>query len=50
VIPTHRQVTVQAHVTAVDDAERRLQADGLLAVDGRVIYQMSDFSLHLRAE
>jgi hypothetical protein len=29
----------------VDDDNRRLTANGFLTVDGRVIYQMSDFSL-----
>jgi 3-hydroxymyristoyl/3-hydroxydecanoyl-(acyl carrier protein) dehydratase len=45
VIPTDREVTVQAFVKAVDDAARTLTADGLLSVDGRVIYQMKDFAL-----
>ena len=44
--PTDREVTVQAvEVTAVDDARRRLTADGFLTVDGRIIYQMNDFTL-----
>jgi hypothetical protein len=38
---------VQAVVTARDDANHWLQAAGHLAVDGRVIYQMNDFSLAL---
>ena len=45
VIPTDGAVTVEAVVTAVDDAARSLRAAGFLAVDGRVIYQMTDFSL-----
>jgi 3-hydroxymyristoyl/3-hydroxydecanoyl-(acyl carrier protein) dehydratase len=45
VLPTHGLVTVQASITAVDDATRTLRADGFLSVDGRVIYQMNDFSL-----
>ena len=45
IVPTHRQVTVQAEVTAVDDAARWIKADGYLFVDGRVIYQMKDFTL-----
>ena len=28
-----------------DDENRRLTANGFLTVDGRVIYQMTDFSL-----
>jgi acyl transferase domain-containing protein/3-hydroxymyristoyl/3-hydroxydecanoyl-(acyl carrier protein) dehydratase len=45
VVPGDREVTVQAVVTERDDAARRLTADGLLAVDGRVIYQMKGFTL-----
>ena len=40
-------VTVRAVVTAVDDAEGWLKADGFLDVDGRVIYQMVDFTLRI---
>jgi 3-hydroxymyristoyl/3-hydroxydecanoyl-(acyl carrier protein) dehydratase len=45
VVPTDKQVTVVLEVTAVDEANRRLTADGFLTVDGRVIYQMQDFTL-----
>jgi 3-hydroxymyristoyl/3-hydroxydecanoyl-(acyl carrier protein) dehydratase len=45
VVPTDREVTVVLEVTAVDEANRRLTADGFLTVDGRVIYQMQDFTL-----
>jgi 3-hydroxymyristoyl/3-hydroxydecanoyl-(acyl carrier protein) dehydratase len=45
VLPTDKEVTVLLEVTAVDDHNRRLSADGFLTVDGRVIYQMTDFSL-----
>jgi hypothetical protein len=47
VLPCDRQVSVQAVVTAVDDEQRWLQADGLLAVDGRIIYQMIGFTLRM---
>jgi PfaB family protein len=47
VIPTDRLVTTQALVTEVDDRLRRLKADGSVTVDGRLIYQMNDFSLGL---
>lgn len=40
-------VTVQATITAVDDRSRRLTANGLLSVDGRIIYQIDDFTLGL---
>ncbi len=47
VIPTNKLVTVEACVTAVDDARRLIKADGLLKVDGLVIYTMTDFTLRL---
>jgi 3-hydroxymyristoyl/3-hydroxydecanoyl-(acyl carrier protein) dehydratase len=45
VLPTDKEVTVVLEVTGVDEANRRLTADGFLTVDGRVIYQMQDFTL-----
>jgi 3-hydroxymyristoyl/3-hydroxydecanoyl-(acyl carrier protein) dehydratase len=45
VLPTDREVTVVLEVTAADDAARRLTAAGFLTVDGRVIYQMTDFAV-----
>ncbi len=45
VVPTAKEVTVTLEVTEADDARRRLVADGFLAVDGRVIYRMSEFGL-----
>ena len=45
VIPTNETVTVQAVVTACDDATRTLMADGYLGVDGRTIYQMNAFTV-----
>ena len=47
IIPSNKKVVVEATVTAVDDAAKTLKADGVLAVDGKVIYQMKDFSLRL---
>lgn len=47
VIPTHERVTVQAWPKTIDDDQREIVADGLLMVDGRVIYRMQDFSLRL---
>jgi acyl transferase domain-containing protein/3-hydroxymyristoyl/3-hydroxydecanoyl-(acyl carrier protein) dehydratase len=47
VVPGDRLVTTQAVVTGIDDAGRRVKADGFLSVDGRVIYQMHDFTLKL---
>ncbi len=45
VLPTDGEVVVVLEITAADDAERRLTADGFLTVDGRVIYQMTGFTL-----
>ncbi|MBA4063847.1 MAG: type I polyketide synthase [Isosphaera sp.] len=45
VLPADREVTVVLEVTAADDAARRLTAAGFLTVDGRVIYQMTDFAV-----
>jgi acyl transferase domain-containing protein/3-hydroxymyristoyl/3-hydroxydecanoyl-(acyl carrier protein) dehydratase len=47
VVPGDRRVTVRAVVTGreEDGAGGRLTADGWLLVDGRVIYQMNDFTL-----
>jgi 3-hydroxymyristoyl/3-hydroxydecanoyl-(acyl carrier protein) dehydratase len=50
ILPSHRQVTAQAVITARDDARRSLAADGHLLVDGKVIYQMNDFSLMISRE
>ncbi len=48
VVPTNREVQVQATLTQVTDGpEPLLIADGLLAVDGRVIYSMKNFALRL---
>jgi hypothetical protein len=41
------RTTVEAMITAADDAKRSIRADGLLSVDGRVIYRMKDFVLSI---
>jgi len=48
VVPANRLVTVEACITAVDDEQRLLTADGWLQVDGKIIYKMQDFTLRLR--
>ncbi len=45
VLPTDREVTVILEVTEADVSAQRLKANGFLTVDGRVIYQMIDFTL-----
>jgi 3-hydroxymyristoyl/3-hydroxydecanoyl-(acyl carrier protein) dehydratase len=47
VIPSDKTVTVDVVITAVDDAKRLAAASGFLSVDGRVIYQMIDFTVQL---
>jgi 3-hydroxymyristoyl/3-hydroxydecanoyl-(acyl carrier protein) dehydratase len=47
VVPHNRRVLVQAFITACDDGTRRLTADGLIWVDGMVVYRMSDFTLEM---
>jgi len=47
IIPKDSEVTVQAVISKVDDASRVLCADGFLTVDGRIIYQMNDFTLRM---
>jgi 3-hydroxymyristoyl/3-hydroxydecanoyl-(acyl carrier protein) dehydratase len=45
VVPTNSRVTVSAWITAVDEERRILTAAGFLAVDGKLIYQMNDFTV-----
>jgi 3-hydroxymyristoyl/3-hydroxydecanoyl-(acyl carrier protein) dehydratase len=45
VVPSDHVVTVVLEVTAEDRDARRLTADGFLTVDGRIIYQMTGFTL-----
>ncbi|MBY0456504.1 MAG: hypothetical protein K2V38_04145, partial [Gemmataceae bacterium] len=45
VLPTDEEVTVVLEIVSADDHNRRLSANGFLTVDGRVIYQMTDFTL-----
>lgn len=47
IIPSNNKVTVEAVVTLIDDEKRLLKANGFLSVDGKVIYQMTDFSVRL---
>jgi 3-hydroxymyristoyl/3-hydroxydecanoyl-(acyl carrier protein) dehydratase len=47
IVPINSRVTVEAWITAVDDRNRTLTADGFLSVDGKLIYQMNDFTLSM---
>ena len=48
IVPTDKQVTVEADISHVDDKAKRVCANGLLMVDSRIIYQMGNFSLIMR--
>ena len=45
VVPKDDRVTVSAVIKSVNDAARELTAEGFLSVDGRIIYQMKEFTL-----
>jgi len=45
ITPKNALVTVEAVVTRIDDARKRLTADGFLSVDGLLIYHMKNFSI-----
>jgi len=47
IVPTNRLVTVEAWITAVDDSQRLITAAGFLSVDGKLIYQMNDFTVRI---
>ena len=47
VIPSNRLVAVEASISSIDDDNHLIRADGFLTVDGRVIYQMNDFTLKI---
>ncbi len=49
IVGSNREVSTQAVVTARDDDRRWLKGNGHLLVDGKVIYQMNDFTLRLDA-
>jgi acyl transferase domain-containing protein/3-hydroxymyristoyl/3-hydroxydecanoyl-(acyl carrier protein) dehydratase len=48
IVPGNKEVSVEAVITAVDDEQRLLKADGFLSADGKIIYQLHDFSLRWR--
>jgi acyl transferase domain-containing protein/3-hydroxymyristoyl/3-hydroxydecanoyl-(acyl carrier protein) dehydratase len=50
IIPTNRQIEVEAVITAIeDDPVPTIRANGFLIVDGVVIYEMTDFGITLVA-
>jgi 3-hydroxymyristoyl/3-hydroxydecanoyl-(acyl carrier protein) dehydratase len=48
IVPDNRQVRIEAEVTAIDESRQLLKANGTLSVDGKIIYQLHDFSLRFR--
>ena len=47
VVPSSREVVVEAVITEADEHEKLLRADGFLLVDGLVIYEMKRFTLRM---
>jgi len=47
IVPGAGRVVVDAVIKEADDDDQRLVADGFLTVDGKVIYQMTDFALEM---
>jgi 3-hydroxymyristoyl/3-hydroxydecanoyl-(acyl carrier protein) dehydratase len=47
VIPKDRRVTIEASIKHIDDEQQIMVLDGYLSVDGRDIYQMTDFAVRL---
>ena len=45
VVPTQKQMTTQLEITKINRQQRILHGNGLLAVDGLVIYHMTDFAV-----
>jgi hypothetical protein len=48
IIPSNDKVTVEAVITAIDDDAKQITANGFLSVDGKIIYQMKDFTIKLK--
>lgn len=47
IVPANEEVVIEAVVTAIDDQNRLIRADGFLSVDGKIIYQLKDFTLKM---
>ena len=45
ILPTDHLVTVDAAIKSIDDDAKLVTAEGTLTVDGRIIYQMDEFTL-----
>ncbi|MFO7831700.1 MAG: type I polyketide synthase, partial [Desulfuromonadaceae bacterium] len=49
IIPSNREIHVEAAISAIDEEQRTITADGFLLVDGKTIYAMNDFCVKLNA-
>lgn len=47
IIPSNQRVVIEAMITSIDDATRTIRGAGFLSVDGKIIYQMNDFSIQV---
>ncbi|MFN2257416.1 MAG: type I polyketide synthase, partial [Desulfuromonadaceae bacterium] len=47
IIPTNKEIQVEALISAIDDEQRSITADGFLLVDGKTIYSMQDFCVNI---
>ncbi|NNE39141.1 MAG: type I polyketide synthase, partial [Gammaproteobacteria bacterium] len=47
IIPGDDTVTIEAMIKHIDNERKMVTADGFLSVDGRTIYQMTDFTLRI---
>ncbi|MDY0291606.1 MAG: beta-ketoacyl synthase N-terminal-like domain-containing protein [Desulfuromonadaceae bacterium] len=47
IIPSSKEIHVEASISAIDDGQRQITADGYLLVDGKTIYSMQDFCVKL---
>lgn len=47
IIPSSKEIHVEASISAIDDGERQITADGYLLVDGKTIYFMQNFCVKL---
>ena len=48
VVPKDKTVTVDAVIAEMDDDARSIRADGLLMVDGNVVYKLTDFTMRVK--
>lgn len=47
IIPSNKEIHVEATINSIDDEQRQITADGFLSVDGKTIYSMNSFCVKL---